>query len=441
MNPSILFTFGLSAIVTLLFGLSPALRQARGSTATELISERQGGSGPRASRSRSFLLAAEVALSVLLLAGAALMLKSFDRLYSVKLGFETDQLTHFRLAPSYARYDSISKIVTFYETLEERLAALPGVTSVASAFGPPFTTQNISGELHVEGRPEAKPGAEREASMHSITPAYFETMRVPLLRGRGIEASDRSGTLPVAVVSQTFVEENFPNEDPIGKRFDVSADFGYGAPMWTIIGVAGDVRRDLTAAPVADVYVPLGQFGPGSLTITMRTAAGVMPSMGAVRDVLRSIDSGLPVMDYETVDDAVHATVAPTRFYVLSMGIFAALAIVLACVGLYGVVAYVVAQRGREIGIRMALGARREQVVRMVLAQGLRPGILGVGLGLGLAIAFGRVVESLLFEVSPRDPLILAGVVGVLATVVFAASLLPARRASRVDPAVTLREP
>lgn len=437
----LLFTFALSALVTLLFGLSPALRHASGPTAADLISERRGGHGPRASRSRSMLLTAEVALSVLLLAGAGLMLKSFDRLYSVQLGFATDQLTRFRVALPATRYDTIPEIVTFYETLESRLAALPGVESVASIFGPPLGSQNISGEVLVEGRPPAEPGAETEASIHSITPAYFATMRTPVLRGRGIEASDRTGTVPVAVVSETFVRENFPSQDPIGKRFEVTANFGYGSGPWTVVGVSGDVRRDPMTAPRADVYVPLGQFGPENRTVIVRTAGGVAPSMAAIRDVLRALDTGLPVMNYETMDDVLHASVAPARFYLLAMTIFAGLAVVLACVGLYGVVAYIVSQRSREIGIRMALGARRDQVVRLMLTQGLRPAIAGILLGLGLALAFGRVAESLLFEVSPRDPLILGGVVGALSVITVVASFLPARRASRIDPAVALREP
>jgi putative ABC transport system permease protein len=437
----LLFTLASAAAVTLLFGLSPALRQARDPTASDLISAGRAGTGPRASRSRSLLLTAEIALSVLLLAGAGLMLKSFDRLYSVELGFGTDQLTRFRVSLPGARYDSIVEIVTFYETLEERLTTIPGVSDVASSYGAPLGSGNLMGDVQVEGRPHAEPGARSYASMHSITPSYFKTMRIPLLRGRAIETTDRTGTLPVAVVSETFVSENFPGEDPIGKRFEVSADFGYGAPVWTIVGVAGDVRGSLTGTPRADVYVPLGQYGPGQLTVTMRSAAGLTPSLGAVREVLRAVDSGLPVMSYETVEDAVRRSVAPTRFYLIAMGVFAGLAVVLACVGLYGVVAYVVSRRGREIGIRMALGARHGQVVRLVLTQGLGPAVAGVLIGLGVALAFGRIAESLLFEVSPRDPLVMAVVVAVLGIVTFAAAFLPARRASRVDPAVALREP
>jgi predicted permease len=232
----LLFTLVLSVVVTLLFGLSPAIRQARGPAAADLISERRAGSAPRASRSRSLLLAGELALSVLLLVGAGLMLKSFDRLYRVDFGFRTDHLTRFNVSLPGTRYDSISDIVGFYETLEQRLAALPGVVSVASAFGVPLGSADINANVSFEGRPPAQPGAESSASIHSITSAYFATMRLSLLRGRGIEASDRTGTLPAAVVSQTFVAQNFPNEDPLGKRISVSADLGFGAPAWTIEG-------------------------------------------------------------------------------------------------------------------------------------------------------------------------------------------------------------
>jgi putative ABC transport system permease protein len=336
-----------------------------------------------------------------------------------------------------ARYDTITAITSFYNDLEERLRALPGVTSVASSYGPPMGSGNISGEVRIEGRPAAARGQERYASMHSVTAGWFETAGIPILRGRPIEATDRTGTLPVAVVSRRFVEENFTDEDPLGKRFEVTADFGYGNHVWTIVGVAGDVRRAMTDEPEAEVYVPHGQYGPNEMTLTMRTSASIIGS--DVREVVRSIDPGLPIMDFQTVRDAMREAVAPTRFYLVSMIIFGGLALTLACVGLYGVVACIVSRRDREIGIRIALGARRDHVIRLVLAHGVRPAIAGVALGILLTLAAGRVAESLLFQVSPRDPLILVTTSLVLALVSVAASLVPALRASRTDPAATLR--
>jgi predicted permease len=436
----LLFSFGLAAFVTLLFGLSPALHQARRLSAADLISERRGGTGVRATRSRSLLLTAELALSVLLLVGAGLLLKSFDKLYRVELGFQADNLTRFRLSLPESRYDSISEIVTFYRSLEERLRAMPGVLSVGTAYGPPLGSGNITGDVIVEGRPPAQPGEEQQGSMHSVTPDYLATVGIPLIRGRSIEASDGTNTMPVAVVSETFARNNFPGEDAIGKRFEVTADFGYGSPLWTIVGIVGDVRRALSSGPREEVYVPLSQYGPGGLTVTMRTSPGITPNAASIRDAVRSLDTALPIIGLESVEDAMREEVAPARFYLSSMAIFAGLAVVLACVGLYGVVAYIVSQRGREIGIRLALGAQRDQVVRLVLAQGLRPAIYGVVLGLALALALGRVAGSLLFDVSPRDPFIMTTVVVSLVLVAIAASWLPALRASRVDPANALRD-
>ena len=435
----LLFTLGLAVVVMILFGLSPALRLARGLKAADLVSERRGGTSPGAARSRSLLLAAEVALSVLLLVGAGLLLKSFDSLYRVDMGFEGADLTRFRISLPGSRYDSIDEIVVFYETLEDRLRALPGVVSVGSTYGPPLGFGNITGDAVIEGQPPAEPGTETSASVHPVTTGYFQTMRLRLFRGRMIEASDRARTLPVAVVSRTFAEQNFPNEDALGKRFDVTADFGFGSPTWTIVGVVEDVRRSPESMPVPEIYVPLGQYGPGNLTVTMRAPEGVAPTAVTIRDLVRDLDPGLPVIGLETVSDAMRASVAPTRFYFITMTIFAALAVVLACVGLYGVVAYVVSQRGREIGIRMALGARGEQVIRLVLRQGFAPAAAGVAIGLLLALALGRVAESLLFQVSPRDPVIMTAVVLVLGAVALLATLVPAIRASRVDPANALR--
>jgi putative ABC transport system permease protein len=195
----------------------------------------------------------------------------------------------------------------------------------------------------------------------------------------------------------------------------------------------------LSSGPREEVYVPLGQYGPGGMTVTMRTSPGITPNAASIRDAVRSLDTALPIIGLETVEDAMREEVAPARFYLSSMAIFAGLAVLLACVGLYGVVAYIVSQRGREIGIRLALGAQRDQVVRLVLAQGLRPAIYGVVLGLALALALGRVAESLLFDVSPRDPMIMTSAVATLIAVAIAAAWVPAIRASRLDPAHTLR--
>jgi putative ABC transport system permease protein len=429
------FTMLITVVVAVLFGLGPALRQARSSAASRLVSERRAGDTRGVQRSRSALLAAEVALSLLLLVGAGLVFKSFDRLYRVDLGFEPDHLTRFHLA----KYGSIEEITGFYTQLEERLAAVPGVESVGSVFAPPLYNDRMSGQVLVEGRPEPPPGEERYGSIHAATPGYASTVSLRVLRGRWLEETDRVGTVPVAVISQELANEVFPGGDPIGKRFRVTADFGYGSPVWTVVGVAGDVRHSPMSEHRPDLYVPLPDFGPGSLHTMLRVRAGMSVNAQQVRSIVQSLDPSLPVRDLETVDDALALEVAPTRFYLVSLAAFALIAVVLASVGLYGVVAYLISRRTREIGIRMALGARQGQVVGMVLRQGMVPAVTGLVVGLALALVLGRVAESLLFQVSPRDPAIMLAVTLLLAAIATVAVLLPARRASRVHPVIALR--
>lgn len=434
----VLFTLTVGLMVAVIFGVSPALRDPGDTRIRDLVSGRRTHGTRSLRRARSVLLAGEVALSVLLLAGAGLLLKSFDRLYRTELGFEPDNLTRFRLVLPSARYDTLPAIAAFYSTLEERLAAIPGVESVGSAYGPPLGFGHITGDVEVEGRVKPAPGDEIYASMHSVTPGHLDVHRLPLIEGRWIEPSDALGTTPVAVVSETFVAQVFPSEDPIGKRFRVTANFGFTAPVWTVVGVTGDVASRLRSRPEGDVYVPLSQFGPGSMTITLRSRSGVVP-VQALTEVVHALDPALPLRSVSTVRDAVNEEVAPTRFYLVAVGSFAALAVLLACVGLYGVVAYLVARRTSEIGIRMALGARRGQVTGLVLSQGLRPALLGAAVGLGIAIAASRVAEAVVYQVSPRDPVVLGGATALILAVAVLAAVLPARRASRIDPVTALR--
>jgi predicted permease len=382
-----------------------------------------------------------VALSLFLLVGAGLVLKSLARLHAVELGFGAREVARFTISLPSARYDTLPEVAGFVRRLEERLRAIPGTESVGSVYGPPFGSGNIVGQVLVEGRPPPDPADETYGAVHPVTPGYFHTLEIPVLRGRGIEAGDRMETVPVAVVSRSFVQENFPDEDPLGKRFGVTSSFGYRDPnpTWTVVGVVPDVKRTLQGQGWPSVYVPHSQFGPGYMTVHLRGAAGATGLLSAAREEVRLLDPNLALRNVETLDEAVRRNAAPTRFYLTLIGIFAVLAVVLTAVGLYGVVSYLVSRRTREIGVRLALGAREVKILRMVLVQGLRPAALGVVLGLGGAWAGARVAESLLFEVSPRDPLVFGGVTSVLVVVVVLATLVPARRASRVDPVKALR--
>ncbi len=433
------FTLLVTAGVTLLFGLAPALHLARTSPARDLGGAARSGQDRREARSRSLLLAGEVALSVVLLTGAGLFIRSLSELTSVDMGFSEREVVRFTLSIPSSRYDTLPVVSGFYRELESRLAALPGVESVGSAYGPPMGRGNITGGVEIEGRPEPEPGEETYASIHPVTPGFMSTLGMQVLRGRGIEATDQAETEPVAVVNETFVRQNFPNEDPIGQRVYITASFGYGSPTWTIVGVAKDIRQGLTADPVAAVFVPHAQFGPGFMTVHLRGRAGATGLVQAARDVVHSMDPNVPLARVETLSQAVRRETATTRFYMSLVGLFAALAVVLAAVGLYGVVSYLVSRRMREIGIRVALGAATARVRWMVVLQGLRPALLGLIIGVGASLVGGKVVASLLYQVQPRDPAVLAGVVALLLIVTVLATLLPARRATRVDPVEALR--
>jgi putative ABC transport system permease protein len=431
----LIFALGLTILVTLLFGMAPALRLARTAPASDLGGAARAGREPGDARSRSLLLAGEVALSVMLLAGAGLFIRSLTELHAVDLGFEEREIARFRLNLPISRYDELGPITDYFERLEEGLRAIPGVEAVGSVFSPPLGFGNIIADVYVEGRPAPDPGQETSAALHPATPGYLETMGIPVLRGRGIERTDRIDTEAVALVNETFVRENFPDEEVLGRHVGVTASFGHERDtLWTVVGVVADSRRNLESEPRAQVYVPHAQFGAGDLTVHLRGRANAGGLLPAARETVRALDPNVPMARAETLTEAIRRETGATRFYLGVVGLFAALAVVLAAIGLYGVVSYLVSRRTREIGIRVALGAGTGRVRRMVLLQGLRPALAGVAAGVVGALLAGRVVASLLYEVRPRDPVVLAAVVAVLLLVSLIATLVPAIRATRVDP-------
>ena len=442
LDPTVpLFAGATILAVAVLFGLSPAYHVSRAPVANVLA--RSGGRGRGRgtdARSRSVLLAAEVGLSMVLLVGAGLLLRTFAEMYRVELGYETEEILRFGLVLPASSYGELDEVAGFYRDLEERIAAIPGVAAVGSIFGAPLARAYVTGQILVAGRPDPAPADETYGALRPVTPGYLETMRIPVLRGRRLEDTDRDGSLPVALVNERVVRENFPGEDPIGQRLQVTVDLGFGSPELTIVGVVPDIRsQSITRGPAPEVYVSHAQFGAGFQTVAVRGQVGVQGLLGPIRSVIRAMDPNLPLRGVETVAEAVRREVAPTRFYLTLVGLFAGLALLLASIGLYGVVSYLVAQRTQEIGVRMALGAGTTGIARLVLLEGLRPALWGLALGLAASWGGARVVESLLFEVAPRDPVVFGGVPVVLLAIVILASLLPARRASRVDPVTALR--
>jgi predicted permease len=385
-------------------------------------------------------VASEVALALLLLVGTGLLVRTLVRLRHAEPGFRVEDVARFDLVLPSARYADLDEIAGFYDALEDRVRALPAVASVGSIHGAPMGRWGSTGTVLVEGRPEPAPGEEMGAALRSVTPGYLDAQGIPLLRGRGIEPTDRSGSLPVAVVNQTFVDRTFPDQDPLGERVRVTVSFGFGSPTWTIVGVVADVRSaSLTRGAAPEVYVPHAQMGAGRMTVVVRSRPGESVPVAALEELVAGMDPALPLRNAETLERVMAGQTAATRFYLLLLSVFAGLAVVMAAVGLYGVIAYLVSTRRHEIGIRLALGARREGVIRMVLSQAAVPTLGGVGAGLAAALAGARILERFLYQVDARDPVVYVAVSVLLLGVAATATFLPAREASRVDPGEALR--
>ena len=437
----LLVTLSATISVALLFGLAPATALLR--TAKDggmQMAGRSDGQRPADSRMRSVLLTVEAALTVVLLTGSGLLLKTFVELNSVRLGYETENIVRFTVTVPTARYDTLPRVAAFFDEVNERIGALPGVAANGASWGVPLGTGRIVGAVLVEGRPEPEAADITTGSIRSVTPGFLEAMRVSPVRGRTIAASDRSDAVPVALVNETFVRENFPDEDPIGKRFRMTASYGWANPIWTIIGILPDTRtREVTSEPEAELYVPQAQFGPSTMSIVARAEPGSPSLIPLMRDVVRAVDPNLPLRDIETVRDAVGRDLAPTRFYLFLVAVFGVLATLLSAIGLYGVVAYLVSRRRREIGIRLALGEKRESIVRLVSLQGLKPAVVGIVVGGAVAYGASRILESLLYEVNPRDTTVLVGAVVLVLLITAVAAWLPGRRAAHIDPARVMR--
>jgi putative ABC transport system permease protein len=430
-------------LVLAVFALIPALTASRPSVTGGLSSVGRGGATTaRTIRFRRALLAAEVALSASLLIGAGLLVRTFAELHATNIGFETHEVTRFSVVLPDTRYPELERGMLFFQSLEEQIAALPGVEAVGTMYGAPLGRGQASGGVRVEGRPDPANGEGTTASVRPVTPGLMPALRIPLRRGRLFTASDnRRDAEPVALVNEAFVRQNFANEDPIGGRVRVTVNMGYGSPQFRIIGVVGDVRfNGIIDDAGADIYMPHAQFGPLSMTVHVRTAPGAPPVTDAVRAIVSRLDPSVPVYRVETLEQVVSRLTAPTRLYLALVGLFALIAALLAAIGLYGVVSYVVLQRRREIGIRVALGAPRRGIIALVVRQGMQPALLGLAVGIAMALAAGRYLESMLYGVRPHDPLVVGLAATLMAGVALFATLIPAVGASGANPARALHD-
>ncbi|CAA9303613.1 MAG: Acidobacterial duplicated orphan permease (function unknown) [uncultured Gemmatimonadaceae bacterium] len=437
----VLLVTALVVIVTgVAFGLVPALRASRPDLFATL---REGGRGGTASRGghqlRRVLAGAQVALVVVLLTGAGLLIRSFLELQRVELGFRPDHLLTMELALPAAKYQQAPQRTAFYETLVERVGALPGVRGAGAISSIFLSNTPNSTTFTIAGRPRTREQENVEVPLDAVTPDYFRVMGVPLVRGRAFTAADRADAPPVVIINENMARRFWPNEDPVGRRFKYGGPESE-APWMTIVGVVGDMRRTGYDAPVRyETFLPVAQDAPGRLTLVVRTAGPPLALVGAVRAAVRAIDPDQPVSGVASMDQTLGAMVAERRFSMALLGTFAGLALVLGLVGVYGVTSYLVAQRTRELGLRIALGANPRQIVRGVVRQGM--GVAAAGLGIGLVGALGaaRLMAGLLYGVGTADGVTLAAVVVILAASTLLANYIPARRAAAADPLAALR--
>jgi putative ABC transport system permease protein len=424
------FSFLASVVSGVGFGLIPALQSSR-SNPNEFLKEGERGSTANRGRTRSTLVIAEVGLSLVLLVAAGLLAKSFARLMDVNPGFDPDHLLTFNLAlPSSA--DRVRQLA-FYQQVVQRLQGLPGVQAVGAVSRLPLSGGNSSRSFYV-------PGIEKsfDADIRVSTPDYFRTMRIPLLRGRNFSDSDLGSSLNIAIVNDALAHNVFPGQDPIGKQI---THFGPDDLTLQIIGVVGNVRHvGLDAAPHSEIYQLLGQAQWPSMSVAIRSATSDPTSVtSAAQNVVWSVNKDVPLANVRTMLDLIANSVQRRKFSMLLLTMFAGAAMLLAAIGLYGVMSYSVAQRTHEIGIRMALGARRPDVRALVVKQGMVLALMGIAAGAVLSLAITRLISGMLFGITATDPLTFAGVAALLGTVAFLANYLPARRASKVDPMVALR--
>ena len=433
------FSVAVTAGVALLFGLWPALRLAGRSTQAVLQGRRSTSRG-HVGLSRSLLITGQVALSLALLLGAGLLFRSLLEIRSVELGFRTEGVERFRLSMPDSRYD-VEAIHRFSRELEERLTALPEVETAGLAFGVPLASGSITTSVRLLDRPEV-PGPDRpQAAIRPASPGYREAAGIPLLQGRWFTTADERKGEGVAVLNAAAARVLYPEGRVVGRRLGVDVSWGYDDdPPRTVVGVVGDVRSEsATRTDEPAVYLPNAQFGANVAYVTLALTPGAPGAIAPARAVLAELDPAMAITNVERLEDAVRREGAATRFYLSLLVLFSGMALLLAAVGLYGVVAYAVSRRTREIGIRMALGAREDEVVGLVVRQGLGPTLAGVVLGLAGSWYGARLLQALLFGMAPQDPVVLAGATLLLLLVTGVAIILPARRAARIPPASALR--
>jgi predicted permease len=448
LNTTVLaFAAALAIATTALFGIVPAWQMSRTEAGDALKDGARGGSTGARAHVRRALVVCQIALAVVLLVGAGLLLKSFDRLLSVPVGFDSEHVLTAQVSAPPTRYPGLTEVTAFYSRLLDELRTIPGIEMAGASSGLPLAVASGDWGFDIEGRPRVngrRPGA---ADWYVVTPGYFEALRIPTIAGRGPQPSETADANRVIFINEAAAKALFPGEDPVGKRVQLSQSRGAEQPWRTIAGVLADVRqRGLDQPPRSEMYIPYTQFQhfianqqARSMTLVLRGAVPPEELVTAVRAALKRIDPEIPLANARPMEEVMARSVANRKLNVLIIGAFGLLAIVLATVGIYGVMAYDVLQRTREIGIRVALGAQRSSVRALILRQGMALVASGAAIGLAAAALLTGSMSSLLFEVTPRDLVVFGSVAVMLSLAGAIASYIPAWRATRLDPLRALR--
>jgi predicted permease len=437
----LLFTGAIVVLVSIAFGLFPALQATRPDVQETL---KEGGRSSTAGRGqhrlRSALAIAETALALVLLVGAGLMMKSLYRLLQVNPGFRPERVLQMEMNLRSAQYSTPEAMKNFWQQILDRVRAIPGVESVALGTNVPLSFNHNRGDITIEGEPQPAPGDYAHPDYHIVSAGYTETLTVALLRGRPFVEADNESGLPVALVNTALARRYWPNVDPVGKRILLGHRSSATNKWLTIVGLVGDTKLYGLANPSRfEIYLPFRQHPANDMTLLVRSAADPASLTAAIRQTVAAIDKDQPLFAIVTMQRLVDDSAATRRLTLILLGLFSTLALILAAIGIYGVVSYSVALRTHEIGIRMALGAQRRDVLRLVLGQGARLAFWGAAIGLVAALGFTRLLASLLYAVSANDPLTFAAVAALLVSIALAACYIPARRALRVDPMAALR--
>jgi putative ABC transport system permease protein len=434
------FTILVSLITGVVFGFAPAWQVSRADVHESLKENSRGSSGGMRNRLRSLFVVAEVALSLVLLVGAGLLFRTFLQLQSVDAGFNAQRVLTMRLSPSGTNFKEDPQFIAYYKRVEERLRSIPGVEAVGAINTLPLEKGPTLG-FRIEGRPQLSIDQWPHANYRRVSPDYFRALSIPVLQGRAFEERDDASHPLVVLINQAAADNNFAGERPVGKRIGFGGPDRNNQPVWfEIAGVVANVRSiELQEEPMPEVYLSSLQDAFSEMSFVIRTQIEPAGLAAAAREAVQSVDLAQPVADIRTMENIVSESVTQPRFNVTLLGVFGGIALILSAAGIYGVTSYTVTQRTHEIGIRMAVGAKEHDVLRLMMRQGMKPAAIGVAIGLASAAGLTRLMKSLLFGVSATDPLTFAALALLLLSVALLACYFPARRATKVDPMIALR--